>query len=293
AAGGGAAPRAPFVSDASQARTAWWSAVVVNGVVLAGALDRVLSDREVPTEETVVRLGSIAFGVVVLAALVGMRKAPNERFALAAWLVGPLPFLLMLPILGHRWDAIGRSWEPLFREKLAMAFLAALAPPNARVAAAGLALCIVTVVVETWPLGLRHSPYFWPLEPWRTFAYGLLFLAIAWRRGRDLAREGAILRREQDALVLERLARVALAVHDMTNTPLQTLVASAALIETDPSRSPQVAAGMRRAVDKLKALNEAFATYQQNVHWRPGDESFDPRAVISSAGEDTGPVKRV
>jgi hypothetical protein len=85
--------------------------------------------------------------------------------------------------------------------------------------------------------------------------------------------------------VLERLARVAVAVHDLTNTPLQTLVTSAALVEKDPSQSSSVAGGMMRAVAKLQALNDAFATYQAEVEWHVGDESFDPRAVIARAGK--------
>jgi hypothetical protein len=119
----------------------------------------------------------------------------------------------------------------------------------------------------------------------RTFVYGAFAFAILYRRARDLQLERELIRREQEALVVERLARVALAVHDMTNSPLQTLVASAAIIETDPSQASSVAGGMVRAVGKLKTLNDALSAYQKQVVWRIGDESFDPCAVIASAGQ--------
>ena len=283
---------AAATSDAAQtfeARAAWWSAVAMNTLVLFGALDRLVSEGQVPSVEMILRLCSIAFSLALLATLVSMRRAPHTRFALAAWFFGMLPFLVMLPVLGHRWDATHRSWEPLFREKLALFMVAALAPPRAWLGVAGVGLVLGTVAIECWPLDLRHSPYFWPREPWRTFVYGAMASAIAWKRGRDLEREQALLLRQQEALVLERLARVALAVHDMTNTPLQTLVVSAAILERDPAQSAQVAAGMVRAVEKLKTLNDALSTYQSQVEWRPGDESFDPRAVIASAGQAASP----
>jgi hypothetical protein len=184
-----------------------------------------------------------------------------------------------------RYDAIHRAWEPLFRQKLALLLVAALAPPRLVFGAAAAGLIVIEVAVEYWGLGLEHSPWLWPGEPLRTFLYGAFAFAILYRRARDLQLERELIRREQEALVVERLARVALAVHDMTNSPLQTLVASAAIIETDPSQASSVAGGMVRAVAKLEALNDALSAYQKRIVWRIGDESFDPRAVIASAGQ--------
>jgi hypothetical protein len=66
-------------------------------------------------------------------------------------------------------------------------------------------------------------------------------------------------------------------------------VASAAVIEADPAQSEKVAPGMVRAVARLKSMNDAFGVYQQQVEWRPEDESFDAAAVLASAG---APAKR-
>jgi hypothetical protein len=275
-------------SDAAQAfeaRAAWQSAIFLNAVVLFGALDRLVSETGVSSGEMTLRLCSMVFSSTILVALYWMRKAPRRRFALWAWIIGILPFLVMLPVMGLRWDAARRSWEPLFRQKLAAMVSATLAPPRVLVGMAGIGLIVVEVAVEWWLVPLRHSPYAWPGEPLRAFVYCAVAMAIAWQRGRELERERALVQREQEALVIERLARVALAVHDMTNTPLQTLVASAAIVEKDPTQSQRVAGVMLRAVEKLKTLNDALSTYQSQIAWRAGDEAFDPRAVIASAGQ--------
>src|SRR5437868_2381671 len=112
----------------------------MNGFVLFGALDRLVSETGVSSGEMMARLGSVAFSSAILAALLWTRKAPHLRFALGAWICGMIPFLVMLPILGHRWDAAHRAWEPLFREKLAVMVAATLAPPRALVGLAGIGL---------------------------------------------------------------------------------------------------------------------------------------------------------
>jgi hypothetical protein len=271
---------------AFEARMTAWSAIAINGLVLLGQLDRLVSERfPFGSIEMVVRVAGIALSCALLTALWTMRKSPQTRFALFACCAGLVPYIVVLPILGHRWDAMGRTWEPFFREKLAMLLVAALTPPRALFGVAIIGAFLVESWVGYYGFDLRHSPYLWPGEPWRTMVYGAFALALLHRRVRDLQRERDLVQREQEALVVERLARVAVAVHDMTNTPLQTLVASTALVEKDPSQTGSVAGGMKRAVEKLQELNDAFATYEKQLEWHIGDESFDPRAVIASAGK--------
>jgi hypothetical protein len=213
-----------------------------------------------------------------------MRQAPRLDFARVAWVVGILPFVVALPFLARRYELQPRGWEPLFRHKLALLLIATLTPPRARIGLLPVALLVVEALVEYWLLGLRHSRYLWPGEPLRTLVYAFIAGALLYRRARDMQRERALVKREEDARVVERLARVALAVHDMTNTPLQTLVAGVELVASDASQAARALPSMVRAVDKLRSLSDALASYQKQVSWRTGDESFDPRQVIESAG---------
>jgi hypothetical protein len=274
----------PDAAAAYEARATWWSALAINLLVVAGALDRLVSETGVSSAELLLRLGGIALSLSLLAALVAMRQAPRLGFARVAWALGILPFLAALPFLAQRYELQHRSWEPLYRHKLALLLIATLTPPRALIGLLPIGLLVVEALGEYWLLGLRHSSHLWPGEPLRTVVYALIAAALLGRRARDMQRERALVQREQDARVIERLARVALAVHDMTNTPLQTLVAGVELVAADPSQASRALPSMERAVDKLRSLNEALASYQKQVSWHTGDESFDPRQVIESAG---------
>ena len=275
-------------SDAAaafEARSAWWSALAINVFVLVSATDRLISETERGRAEALLGMATVALSGALVAALIATSRAPRMRLALAAWILAILPYMAMLPILGHRWDLGHRAWEPLFRQKFALLLVAAFAPPRFGFGIMPIVVLLGETALEYWGLGLRNSPYDLGGEPGRTLLfYGGLAVAVAYWRARDLQRERALVEREQEALVVERLARVALAVHDVTNNALQTLVASAAIVEKDPTESARLAAGMVRAVDKLKAVNDAFGAYQRQIDWHPGDESFDAGAVMASAG---------
>ena len=278
-------------SDAAaafEARSAWWSALAINLFVLVSATDRLISVEHAERPALLLGAGTLALSGALVVALAVMSRAPRARFALAAWVLAIVPYVAMLPLLGHHWDASHRAWEPLFRQKLALLLVAAFAPPRFAVGVVPIVVILGETVLEFWGLGLRKSPYDLGGEPWRTLLfYGGLAVAITYRRARDLQRERALVEREQEALVADRLARVALAVHHVTNNALQTLVAGVAIVEKEPAESPRLAGSLARAVGKLKAVNEAFAAYRRQVDWRPGDESFDADAVLASAGAAT------
>ena len=79
---------------------------------------------------------------------------------------------------------------------------------------------------------------------------------------------------------------MALAVRDITNTSLQTLVTSLDLLNGEPP-SPTLDR-MRRAINRIRQLDAVLSAYGENVRWRGGDEGFDPVAVIENAREGDG-----
>ena len=91
----------------------------------------------------------------------------------------------------------------------------------------------------------------------------------------------------REARALERVARVALAVKDMANTPLQVLEIGLANLAADPSHQSSIER-MRRAVSKLNELDRVMTAYSANTHFRREDLSFDPVAVIASGGHPDG-----
>jgi predicted ATPase/GAF domain-containing protein len=103
----------------------------------------------------------------------------------------------------------------------------------------------------------------------------------------ELARRAALMidnvrHMQAESHALRRLARVALAVKDMANTPLQTLNFCLYLLAQQPSQDhPEILARMWRAVDRLKQLDDLLSAYTQSIDWEHGDEAFDALAVLA------------
>jgi hypothetical protein len=280
--------RARDAAEAFEARATWWSALAANGLVLAASADRLVSDYDVPRVEMIVRVVSIAYLVAIIGSLVSTRRRPSMRLAMFAWIFAIVPYVVILPFIGHRWTLAHRPFEPLFRQMVAMLLLGAYAPARVVAGMAPIALLVVESAVEYWLLGMRENPYRWFATPGRIAFWSAIAFFLAYRRARSLQRERQMVEREQEALALDRLARVAVAVHDVTNSVVQTLMASAAVLDADAAQAPQVAPGMVRAVEKLKTVNETFRTYRDQVEWTRGDESFNAAAVLANAGAPPG-----
>jgi hypothetical protein len=131
-----------------------------------------------------------------------------------------------------------------------------------------------TAVVQfiVWPMEVvRYLPL---EEPWLSIGIGAVAIALLVHRHRSarLTRELAATRAQRTTL--EQLARMALAVRDLANTPLQTLTSGISLLRADTRSRQIVLDAMSTAVAKLGTLNEVLVTFEPYVPWS-GDESFD------------------
>jgi len=269
---------------AFEARATWESGLAATALALIAALDRLVSETDPSRAEMILRLATIAYLVGLAALLVARRERPNVSLSLFAWTTAIAAYSVMLPFLAQRWVATHRPYEPMLRQALVMVLAGAFAPARFLFGMVPIVLLLAEAAFEYWQLDLRHNPILWFGTPGRVALYGAVAAVLAYRRARALQRERALVEREQEALALERLARVAMAVHDTTNNALQTLMVSAHLLKTDPTQSDRVAPAMLRAVEKLKTVNDAFGAYKRQVDWRPGDESFDAAEVLASGG---------
>jgi len=272
---------------AFEARNTWESGLAVTLLALVAAVDRLVSEPDPSRVEMILRLATIAYLVGLAALLVVRRKRPSVTLGLVAWTTAIAAYIIMLPFLAQRWIATERPFEPMLRQTLGMIIVSAFAPARLVAAVVPIVLVFGEMAIEYWVLDLRHSPLVWFGTPARVACWGAVALVLAYRRGRALQRERSLVEREQEAVVLERLARVAVAVHDINNNALQTLMVSATLLESDAAQADRVVPAMLRAVEKLKTVNDAFGAYERQLEWQPGDESFDAAAVLASAGAPT------
>jgi hypothetical protein len=121
-------------------------------------------------------------------------------------------------------------------------------------------------------------------EPFGVIAYGAFALALLGfrHRGHAVSKELEHARREK--LVLERVARVAMALRDLANTPVQTLeLVRQALLVPDP-RLPVQVERMARALERLRRLNDLLLPYEAAVHWDASPAVESELALRSRGG---------
>ena len=71
-----------------------------------------------------------------------------------------------------------------------------------------------------------------------------------------------------------------LAVRDFSNTPLQTLYLTTALLRYRHRNDSELLERMDRSLARLRELNDIMSRYETQVGWKDGDESLDAAAVL-------------
>jgi hypothetical protein len=169
-------------------------------------------------------------------------------------------------------------WVPFQPHKLGALAVALLAPPRIWTGALSIALFVGSGVLHWMMLGPGAKARA-PAEPWAILAFGTFAAGIyayriyTWRKEQRMATALA------EARISERLSRIVLALQDLSNTPLQTLELTNALLARGGA-SPALIARMQRALARLRDLNRVMAHYSPPRAAWPGPESFDSRAVI-------------
>jgi hypothetical protein len=232
--------------------------------------------------------GRVLPGYVVAAAvlallslvLIARRDRPSVALSSVTALVNAAVVLVALWGAGEVLAREPRPWVTFQPQKLGVLALALIAPTPPWVGVACIAAFSLTSAAQYLAFPAEVRAHLAPGEPWGSLSFGAFALVVLVHRIRLLRIEREAIRAAAEAESWRRLARIGLAVRDLSNTPLQTLRLSAALLRR---RHPEDAARldqMSRAIDRLEQLDRAFMKYEARTEWRPGAESFDPLAVI-------------
>ncbi|HKQ71772.1 MAG TPA: hypothetical protein VJT73_20655 [Polyangiaceae bacterium] len=117
-------------------------------------------------------------------------------------------------------------------------------------------------------------------EPWATLAYGAFAVGLYLYRLHAQRLERRMHEALAEARALQRVSRVLLAIRDFSNSPLQTLQLTTALLRLRHGGATDVVDRMDRALARLCHLNQAMARYESEVDWQSGEESMDAIAVL-------------
>jgi hypothetical protein len=104
-------------------------------------------------------------------------------------------------------------------------------------------------------------------EPFGIIAYGSFALVLLAFKQRSYALRVELQRARSEKVAIERVARVAMALRDLANTPVQTLeLIRQKLMAADPQWRAQTER-MGRALERLRRLNDILGPYQAAVMW--------------------------
>jgi hypothetical protein len=173
----------------------------------------------------------------------------------------------------------GLDWVPFQTEKLGTLTVAVLAPPAWWAGVLSIGIFTGGAVAHYFALPPEVSARMLA-EPWATAAYGAFGLLLYGYRVQALRME----RRMAESLAakgtMEHVSRMLLAVRDFSNTPLQTLYLTTALLRYRHRNDSELLERMDRSLARLRELNEIMSRYETEVGWKDGEESLDAAAVL-------------
>jgi hypothetical protein len=173
---------------------------------------------------------------------------------------------------------------PFRPTQLGAVAVALLAPPRAWVGVATICGFVGAAAAQYAlfdPSVRAHIPYG---DPWATLAFGGFAVALLLFRLRAARIEREAIGTRADAEGFERFARAMLAVRDLSNTPLQTLTNLLELVRQRGPEMDDIAVRLERTVARLTELEEVTRPYEHQLRWQPGDEAWDPRAILQASG---------
>jgi hypothetical protein len=237
-----------------------------------------LSNRDVPGLPVTSQVVSAAVGLVLFAFLFARRKSVTVRVCASVFLINTACLATTLFVVNRQLAEHAPLWAPFQPNKLG-ALVVALLAPQAWVGVLSIAAYIVPPLIQlaTFPAAVRARLAVG--EPWATIAFGVFALALLVYHLHRLELERRMSAAYADAVAKEQLARSLLAVRDLSNTPLQTIELSLALLRAGgPAAEPAHAAAfdrVERAIHSLRDLNRLLSDRIEHVAWSPDHESFD------------------
>jgi hypothetical protein len=268
------------IDPVDRARIAWRGAVAAAALNLLGMPLELVVGHSVAGMPRLPGLASMALAAALLVILFRRRSDCPVPLASFAFTVNTFAILAALWSASAFWVNVPGHFSPFQAHRLGALTVALLAPEELWVGVVSIVAYIGSAFTQYSLFTPAVRATLPPTEPLALLAYGLFAIALLAYRLRGLAalRQMARVRAEADAL--ERLARMSLAVRDLSNTPLQVIAANAEIIRMRAPELMPVVERIERALAQLQEAAHMLASHESQVKWRPGDESFDPKELL-------------
>jgi hypothetical protein len=218
-------------------------------------------------------------GLVVSGAALLVLRARRQPYSRA--LSNAIFLLVLAPTIVHVWmadDAMAAQsvrWVPYEPNKLSVLTLAIIAPPGWKTGVVGILMFVGSAVLHQLAFASAFRAQEATGEPFGIIAFGVFSLVLLGFRQRSLITREELARTRAERLALERVARVAITLRDLANTPVQTLeLVRQELVLHEPALRVQIDR-MRRAIAQLRRLNDILAPYEDALRWDSQGHAFE------------------
>jgi signal transduction histidine kinase len=271
---------------------AWSMTAVACGLNAVGMVLERFLEQLAPGIPSWPTLMGAAVGLALLATIALIRGRVPERVASYIFVLNNTAVVVVLWVTDRYYAIQSESWPPFQANKLGVMTVALLAP-SLWAGLVSIASLAGAAVLEFLLAPRGTSARFGLAEPWTTAVFAVFAVVLLGQRLYWLRREQALAQRDTERSVLERLARVSMAVRDLANTPLQTIRLSSALLR---ARAPELATPIERierATQRLAALGATFSKEAETVEREHPELSFDALATLRSEREGAARDRRL
>jgi hypothetical protein len=211
------------------------------------------------------------------AGLVVLARRGRQTLALsrAVFLAVLIPTSTMAWLVDRARAAHVAHWVPYEPAKLSVLTLAMIAPPGWWVGVVAMLMFTVPALVHHALLAPELRASMAEGEPFGIIAYSVFAFAVLGFKQRSYALNEELEHARADKMVLERVARVAMALRDLANTPLQTLELVRQNLLTGKARAEEQTELMARALARLRRLNDILVPYQTALKLDERSPGFD------------------
>ena len=261
------------------ARTALIGTAAAAAINSTGMLVELALVRSIPGMPPWPTLAASAFGILLLGLLVIRRHSPTIRFCSVIYLLNTFAVAAALYLTHPYYAALGPKWVPFQANKLAC-LLTALLAPTMGVGLASITVYAGAAVLQFFLFSPEIKGALAIGEPWATLAFAIGGLFLLWYRIRRQRLETVLVHARAEMGTATRLARTFLQLRDLSNTPLQTIVLTTEMLETDHPEIQTELGRISRAAKRLEEINHALTSDYDPLIWGADELSFDSNELL-------------
>ena len=196
----------------------------------------------------------------------GRHPLYSKLQANALFLLVLMPTVVMVWMIDDARAAHGAHWVPYEPAKLSVLTLAVIAPPGWPTGVVAILMFVGSSLLHQASLPDAVRARMSAGEPFGILAYGVFAIVLLGFKQRGYTLRAELQRARSEKVAIERVARVAMALRDLANTPVQTLELVRQRLLVEEGLGPQTDR-MKRALERLRRLNDILAPYQSAVVW--------------------------